>query len=38
MMEKLFVLSEHGQFHLKVENEAPAMTDVIEQRKLHEAL
>jgi len=29
MMEKLFVLSQNGQFHLKVENEAPAMTEVI---------
>ncbi len=29
MMEKLFVLSQNGQFHLKVENEAPGMTEVI---------
>ena len=33
MMEKLFVLSEKGQFHLKVENEAPAMTEILLERK-----
>jgi hypothetical protein len=38
MMEKLFVLSENGQFHLKVENEAPAMTDLIQERKRQEAI
>ncbi len=38
MMEKLFVLSENGQFHLKVENEAPAMSDVIQERKRQEAI
>ena len=38
MMEKLFVLSQNGQFHLKVENEAPAMTEVIQERKRQEAI
>ena len=33
MMEKLYVLSENNQYHLKVENEALPMTQVIEQRK-----
>ena len=38
MMEKLFVLSEKGQFHLKVENEAPAMTEVLQERKRQEQI
>lgn len=38
MMEKLFVLSENGQFHLKVENEAPAMTEVLQERKRQEQM
>ena len=38
MMEKLFVLSEKGQVHLKVENEAPAMTEVLQERKRQEQI
>jgi hypothetical protein len=33
MMEKLFVLSEGGQFHLKVENEAKGISEIKEERK-----
>lgn len=33
MMEKLYVLSEHGQYHLKVENDAIPMSQLQEHRK-----
>lgn len=33
MMEKLYVLSEGGQYHLKVENDAVPMSEILEQRK-----
>lgn len=33
MMEKLFVLSENLSYHLKVENDAISMSDIIESRK-----
>ena len=33
MMEKLYVLSEGTQFHLKVENDAIGMSQLKEQRK-----
>lgn len=33
MMEKLFVLSENGQYHLKVENDAIPMSSLINTRK-----
>jgi hypothetical protein len=32
MMEKLYVLCEHGQYHLKVENEAVSMSLLQEER------
>jgi len=33
MMEKLYVLSDNSQFHLKVENDAIAMSQIKEERK-----
>jgi hypothetical protein len=33
MMEKLYVLSENSQFHLKVENDAVAMSQLKEERR-----
>lgn len=33
MMEKLYVLSDNSQFHLKVENDAIAMSQLKEERK-----
>jgi len=34
MMEKLFVFSSEGNFHLKVENEAVPISEIIENRRL----
>ena len=34
MMEKLYVLSENLTYHLKVENDAIPISQIIEQRKL----
>lgn len=34
MMEKLYVISEQGTYHLKVENDAIPISELIEQRKL----
>jgi hypothetical protein len=33
MMEKLYVFSDNSLFHLKVENDAPAMSQLKEERK-----
>jgi hypothetical protein len=33
MMEKLYVLSENSQFHLKVENDAVSMSQLKEERR-----
>lgn len=34
MMEKLFVISSDGNFHLKVENDATPISDLIESRRM----
>jgi hypothetical protein len=34
MMEKLYVLSENNQYHLKVENDAVPMSVLLQQQKV----